>query len=178
MTVSPRCSRARALSAVLVLAATLGWAHPVQAQGGDRYRFGLAFGGTSSVGLTFEYQFENVALEATVGTLGFRDVSLSLVAKHYAGGGELHPYVGGGLWSVAAFPPEEEKRTGWILVFRAPVGLDWAVADAHSFGLEANINRALAVRRTDPEDTRGPQSRLVPLPAFYYRWASEQPPGR
>lgn len=176
MTASSRLSRALAIPALLALAASVGGPLSTRAQVGDHYRFGLAFGGSTSIGLTFEYQLENVAFELTAGTLGFQDVSLSLVAKHYAGGGDLHPYAGLGLWSVVAFPSEPEKRRGWILILRAPVGLDWAVADAHSFGVEGNINRAIAVRRTDPEDTRGPRSRLVPLPAFYYRWASEQPP--
>lgn len=173
MPATPRRLRAPAPAALLLAALAVG-ARSASAQGDDRYRVGLAFGGTTSVGVTFEYQFGGVAVELTAGTLGFRDVSLSLVAKHYAGGGSLHPYFGGGLWSVLAFPEEEEKRTGWIVILRAPVGLDWRVASAHSFGLELNVNRAVAVKRPDPEDTRGPKSRLVPLPAFYYRWASER----
>lgn len=176
MPVTPRRLRAPALAAFLLVASAAG-PRPLSAQAADRYRIGLAFGGSSSVGVTLEYQFDQVAVELTAGTLGFRDVSLSLVAKHYAGGGDLHPYAGAGLWSVVAFPREEGKRTGWILIFRAPLGLDWDVAAAHSFGLEVNLNRAVAVKRTDPEDRRGPQSRIVPLPAFYYRWAGERSEG-
>jgi len=40
----------------------------------------------------------------------------------------------------------------------------------HSLGLTMNVNRALAVRRTDPGDQLPLNRRLVPLPGVYYRW--------
>ena len=33
-----------------------------------------------------------------------------------------------------------------------------------------NVNRALAVRRTDPADDLPLNGRLIPLPGVYYRW--------
>jgi hypothetical protein len=32
------------------------------------------------------------------------------------------------------------------------------------------VNRALAVRRTDPDDDLPPNGRIVPLPEVYYRF--------
>lgn len=146
------------------------------AQEENHYRVGITLGGTAFVSLAVEYRFGNAAVDFTVGTFGLRDLSLSMAGKYYVGENRVRPYVGAGLWSLFAF--SEEERTGWALILRVPVGLDWTVADANAFGLEVNLNRAVAVRRTDPMDTRGPRSRIVPFPAIYYRWASRQPPGR
>jgi len=39
----------------------------------------------------------------------------------------------------------------------------------HAFGVGVNLNRALLVRRTNPEDELPLNGRLVPLPGAYYR---------
>jgi hypothetical protein len=160
------------LRAVATLLAVLsGVAAPLAAQGtgtGSGVRVGLGFGGISTVGLTVEYVHEHSALELTVGTWSFRDLSVSVVGKQYLGAGDLLPFVGGGLWFVAARPPGE--RTGVAAVLQAPVGVDWQAADGSYVGMTLNVNRALAVRRTDPEDELPLNRRLVPLPGVYYRW--------
>jgi hypothetical protein len=160
------------LRAVATLLAVLsGVADPLAAQGtgtGSGVRVGLGFGGISTVGLTVEYVHEHSALELTVGTWSFRDLSVSVVGKQYLGAGDLLPFVGGGLWLVAARPPGE--RTGVAAVLQAPVGVDWQAADGSYVGMTLNVNRALAVRRTDPEDELPLNRRLVPLPGVYYRW--------
>ncbi len=146
-------------------------AAPLAAQGtgtGSGVRVGVGFGGISTVGLTVEYVHEHSALELTVGTWSFRDLSVSVVGKQYLGAGDLLPFVGGGLWLVAARPPGE--RTGVAAVLQAPVGVDWQAADGSYVGMALNVNRALAVRRTDPEDELPINRRLVPLPGVYYRW--------
>ncbi|MHB1193297.1 MAG: hypothetical protein ACYC6F_09640 [Longimicrobiales bacterium] len=154
-----------------LLAVLSGVAAPLAAQGtgtGSGVRVGVGFGGISTVGLTVEYVHEHSALELTVGTWSFRDLSVSVVGKQYLGAGDLLPFVGGGLWLVAARPPGE--RTGVAAVLQAPVGVDWQAADGSYVGMTLNVNRALAVRRTDPEDELPINRRLVPLPGVYYRW--------
>ncbi len=135
---------------------------------GDGVRFGITAGGISTVGFAIEFFHDHHSLDITVGTWSFRDVSVSVVGKEYLGAGALHPFVGGGLWVVAAAPPGE--RLGLAAVLRAPIGVDWRAVGRHSLGLTMNVNRALAVRRTDPEDQLPLNRRLVPLPGVYYRW--------
>jgi len=50
------------------------------------------------------------------------------------------------------------------------VGVDWMMFEDHALGAALNINRALWVRRTDPEDDLPLEGRLVPLPGLYYRF--------
>lgn len=159
-------SRIFSLAAALLLLAS-----PLSAQGtgsGSGVRVGVTFGGISTVGVTLEYVDEHRALDLTVGTWSFRDLSVSAVVKEYFGAGDLLPFVGGGLWLVAAFPPGE--RAGLAAVLQAPVGVDWQAAEGSYVGLNLNVNRAVAVRRSDPEDDLPLNRRLVPLPGVYYRW--------
>lgn len=155
------------LLAVLIL---LGQPVSGTAQGsgaGDGVRVGISFGGVSTVGLTLEFYRDTRSLDLTLGTWSFRDVSVSAVVKQYFGGRAARPFVGAGLWVVAAAPGD--GRTGWALVLRAPVGVDWAVADSHALGAVINVNRGLWVRRTNPDDNVPMNKRLVPLPELYYR---------
>ena len=163
---SPRGSFLLPLAAVFLIVAT-----PVSGQGGgagDGVRLGIAFGGIATVGFTVEYFDDHQSVEVTVGTWSFKDVSASVLLKHYFGAGDLLPFVGGGLWLVAAKP--ESERTGFAAVLQAPLGVDWRTAGRHHVGLHLNVNRALAVRRTDPDDDLPLNNRLVPLPGVYYRW--------
>ncbi len=133
------------------------------------YRYGIALGGVGLVSLVFEYESGNRAIELALGTFAGRDVSLAVTGKRYVGGGSLRAFAGIGLWGVAAFP--SDQRSGFALIARAPVGVDWHAFDRHAAGLELAFNRALAMRRPDPLDERGPRTRIVPLPAFHYRFA-------
>lgn len=135
---------------------------------GDGVRFGLTVGGISTVGVAVEFFRDSRSIDITLGTWAFRDVSLSVVGKQYIGGRDLRPFVGLGLWLVLARPADQ--RTGLGLVARAPVGLDWEAAESHSIGAAVSANRALAVRRPDPDDDLPLAGRLVPLPGMYYRW--------
>ena len=154
------------------LLALLVFAGPTLAQSpgaGDGVRFGISFGGISTVALDVELFRDNDALELSLGTWSFRDVSVSTVVKHYFGASSARPVVGAGLWMVASWAGEE--RTGVALVARAPVGVDWAVdGSRHSVGALLNVNRGLLVRRTDPEDDLPMNRRLVPLPQVFYRF--------
>ena len=144
----------------------------VAAQGaevGDALRLGVAFGGISTFSVNVELVRDTRSLELSLGTWSFRDVSVSAVAKQYFGAGAAQPFVGAGLWVVAAAPGDE--RVGWAAVLRAPVGVDWEVADDHALGMALNVNRGLWVRRSDPGDTTPLNERLVPLPEIYYRYA-------
>jgi hypothetical protein len=69
-----------------------------------------------------------------------------------------------------AGPIVPAERTGFALVARAPVGVDWAFVDDHSVGAALNFNRGLAVRRSDPQDDLPMNGRIVPLPELYYRF--------
>lgn len=134
-------------------------------------RIGVYFGGTSLVGVLFDYFDSSGSTEITLGTFSFRDVSVSVVRRQRFGGGEVQPTVGLGLWAVAALP-REDRRTGIALVARAPVGIDWNLQGDHFLTLDANLNRALWVRRTDPDDETPPAARIIPLPGVSYRWLS------
>lgn len=135
---------------------------------GDGVRFGVSFGGISTVSVVVELFRDTHALEFALGTWTFRDLSVSAVAKEYLGASRLRPFVGGGLWAVAARPNGE--RTGLALVLRAPVGVDWRVADRHAAGAALDVNWGLLVRRSDPEDRLPMNRRFVPLPEVYYRF--------
>jgi hypothetical protein len=163
--------------ALLALATLLGFSGPVapvtpaaaQSPGtGSGVRVGFTVGGISTVGITLEYIENQRSVDLTVGTWSFRDLSVSATVKQYFGAGDLHPFVGAGLWLVAAHPSGE--RTGLAAVLQAPIGLDWRMSGNHFLGGALNVNRALGVRRTDPEDEMPLNKRLVPLPGLYYRW--------
>jgi hypothetical protein len=126
---------------------------------------GVAVGGISTAGLVVEWFSDTHAVELGLGTWAFREVSLSVVYKEYFFASRVRPFVGAGLWTVAA--PGE--RLGVALMARVPVGADWAFADDHAVGAALNLNRALAVRRTDPADEVPSVGRIVPLPEIYYR---------
>lgn len=132
------------------------------------YRYGLILGGTGFVSLVFEYESDNRAIEFALGTFSGRDLSLAVTGKQYLGG-DLRAFAGAGFWGVAAFPAGQ--RAGFALIARAPLGVDWHTFERHAAGFELNLNRALAMRRPDPLDERPPRTRIVPLPAFYYRFA-------
>lgn len=155
----------------LALASLL--ASPLAAQGsnaGDGLRIGISAGGISTVSLTLELFRDSHAVELGLGTWSFHDVSISTVYKEYIGGKAVRPFLGAGLWMVAAAPIVEEERTGFALVLRAPIGLEWSFVDDHALGAALNLNRGLAVRRSDPLDDLPMNHRLVPLPEVYYRF--------
>lgn len=151
-------------------------AAPVSAQGthaGDGLRVGLFLGGISTFGVTVEIFRDTHALDFGLGTWSFRDVSVSAVYKEYIGGHRLRPFVGAGLWAVAAAPVLQEERTGLALVLHAPVGVDWSFVDQHAVGAALDLNWGLAVRRSDPLDDLPMNRHLwppVPLPEVYYRF--------
>ncbi|MEX2527566.1 MAG: hypothetical protein WEA09_08000 [Gemmatimonadota bacterium] len=136
-----------------------------------RYRIGVVLGGTSLVGLVGEVQQGRWAGEVVLGTLSFRDVSLAAAAKYYASGGNLKPYAGLGFWTLIA---TSEERTGVMFAVRAPLGLNFRLARGHDVGLEVGLNRAVWIRRLDPEDPAPPNSSLVPLPGLYYRYGLDE----
>ena len=155
------------LPALVVLLLALP-ARPARAQDTEGWRFGISVGGVSTLGLVMERVGSWGSVEVLVGTWAFRDISLSTVYKHTIGGGDFRGVVGLGLWTVLAFPVDE--RTGVALVARAPVGFQWELQDDQFLGAELGFSRALAIRRTDPEDDTPPAQRIVPLPGASYRW--------
>lgn len=172
MRTAPRTTRIdlKRIVPVLFLLLAAG-AHPVAAQSpgaGDGVRIGISLGGISTISLGVEFFNDSRSLDVGLGTWSFRDVSVSAVVKQYFGAGSARPVVGAGLWAVAAAPGDE--RVGWALVLRAPVGVDWAMADRHALGAFLNVNRGLWVRRADPDDLVPMNRRLVPLPEVYYRY--------
>lgn len=133
----------------------------------DQVRVGILLGGTGFLGLLSEYHWGDWSAELILGTVSLRELSLALTAKRYFSGGRLRPAVGAGLWGLAAWRAE---GSGSLLLFRAPVALDWRVQGGHAVGLELALNRAVAVDRVDPEDDTPPNPRLVPFPGTYYRY--------
>lgn len=161
-------------AALGALTFALAGAAPITAQGtgaGSGVRVGVTMGGISTVGLNVEYFDNHHALDLTFGTWSFRDLSVSVVAKEYLGAGNLLPFVGAGMWFVIAPPTAESEQTGFAAILHAPIGIDWQVESGHALGASLNVNRALWVRRTDPDDDLPLNRRLVPLPGAYYRWS-------
>lgn len=130
-------------------------------------RFGISAGGASTVALVAEYRWSHQGLELQVGTWGFRDVSVSVTGKQYVGSYAAEPFLGAGLWLITA---RTEQRTGVGLIGRLPLGLEATFADKHSVAATLYFNRALALRRPDPDNRRPPRTALIPLPEFSYRW--------
>ncbi|MDE0899521.1 MAG: hypothetical protein OSA81_10920 [Longimicrobiales bacterium] len=159
-------------AAALVLALSLVTT-PVLAQTpgpdvGDGVRFGISIGGSSTIALNVELFRNSSSLDFALGTWRFKDVSFSTVLKRYFGAAAAKPVVGAGAWLVRSGGPPNQ-RTGWALVFRAPIGVDWKIHEPHAIGVFLNVNRALWIRRNNPDDTSPSVGRLVPLPEMYYR---------
>ncbi len=130
-------------------------------------RLGISLGGTGFLGLVTEYRRSGWSAELTLGTITFREISVSMVGKRYLGDGTFQPAVGAGLWSLTAWT---EDGSGSILIARVPLAVDWGVTGGHALGVEVAMNRALAVNRLDPEDDTPPNTTVVPLPGLYYRY--------
>lgn len=171
----PRAPSARVLVGALTLTLALAALTPTAALAQPdepEFRVGISLGGVSTVGLVLEQVWDWGSLELMLGTWSFRDVSVSLVHKQRIGGGDVYGVAGLGLWGVVAFPPDE--RTGFAVVGRLPVGAEWDAGDGHFLGMELGLNRALFVRRTDPEDLTPLNRRIVPLPNASWRWAPNE----
>ena len=183
-------------SLILVLFVVLAGVSPKLSSAQDGLRIGLTVGGVSKVGMVLEsFLNGNQSLELTVGTWSFKEISTSLVIKRYFLSNDLdsgwyenpiHPFIGAGLWVVGAKPPAE--RLGLALSAIVPIGIDWSFpfdADPscnnrscpvghHALGVSVNLNRALLVRRSNPEDQLPLNGRLVPLPGAYYRFMTRR----
>lgn len=132
-----------------------------------QYRFGVSLGGAGLAALVAEHRWAHQGLEVQVGTWRFRDLSLALTAKQYVGSYAAEPYAGLGLWGVAA---DSEAGTGFGLIARFPVGLNWDIGAGHAAGAAIHFNRALVVKRPAAEDRRPPRGAFIPLPEISYRW--------
>jgi hypothetical protein len=153
----------------LLAFALLAWIAPRPASAQDDYaRVGITVGGTSFVGVALEFFRGDRSIELTVGTWAARDLAISVVGRQFFGEAAARPVVGGGLWTVLAWPPGE--RMSVAVVLRAPVGVDWWAGGNHYFGFDLNVNRALWVRRSEEAADLPVNRRLVPLPGFSYRW--------
>ena len=160
-------TRIAAALVTILLCPALAAAQTPGPDAGDGVRFGVSLGGISTVGVSVEFFRDSRSIDVALGTWRFRDVSFSVVARQYFGAGAARPVVGAGLWTVAA---KSDERIGWSLVLRAPVGVDWEIDHPHAVGAFLNVNRALWVRRSDPQDDAPLNKRLVPLPELYYRY--------
>jgi hypothetical protein len=161
----------RVLPLLLTLLAPTGLqARSARAPEPEDLRIGISIGGISFIGFIMEYRWGDRSVDFTVGTWGFRDVSLSLVGKEYFGPGDFRPFAGIGLWAVIApyHGPGQQEAVAFLV--RAPVGVDWNLDADHHVGGSLSLNRALWIRRKDPLDDTPPSDRFIPLPGFYYRW--------
>lgn len=136
-------------------------------------RFGVTLGATGFVGLSFEFFEESRAIDLTVGTWSFDDVSVSVTAKELLGASSFRPSIGLGLWMMVGWDRAsnpDATRNGVTVLARAPVGFDWRLGGEHYLTADISVNRALWIRRMNPSDDRPPNPRLVPFPGFAYRW--------
>ena len=155
--------------ALLTLAPPPIGAQSSSGQDDMEFRIGVTAGGIGLVGLTFEFRWGDRSIDANLATFGFRDVSLAVTGKQYFGGGDLQPFLGIGLWSVAALPEDATQRTGKTLLLRIPFGADWNLVGDHSLGASLALNEGLWIQRADPLDDTPIGHRPIPLPGFYYR---------
>ena len=95
--------------------------HPGNARAQDRFRVGLAFGGTGFVGLVGERVWGDRSVELLLTTFSFRDMSVSLVGKQAFGASWLKPTVGAGLWVMTG---RSEDGRGTAVLARFPLGAD------------------------------------------------------
>ena len=160
-----RILRALLATAALSATTTAATAGDVSAQ----YRFGVSFGGASTVALVVEHRWAHQGVEVQAGTWQFRDLSLSVSARQYVGSYRVEPFVGVGLWGILA---RAEEGTGYGLIARLPTGLSWDIGSRHAVSMNIYLNRALALKRPDPEDRRPPRTTLIPLPELSYRFQS------
>ena len=162
----------RTLALPVLLCSVLSGPLSAQRPGaGDGLRLGFALGGISAVALTAEWFRDARSVDISIGTWSFRDISISTTIRQYMGAADVRGVVGAGLWLASARPAVAGERTGFALVARAPVGLDWAVSERHATGVVINVSRGLWVKRSDPDDTLPLNRRLVPLPEVYYRFS-------
>ncbi|MBT8337249.1 MAG: hypothetical protein KJO11_11645 [Gemmatimonadetes bacterium] len=145
-------------------------AQPAEAQRRETARLGISVGGVSTIGVIVEYLDGQGSIELNVGTWSFRDLSVSVVRRHYLGVARVRPTVGLGLWGVLAFP--SDGRPSAALVVRAPIGVEWSTWDAHALTLDVNVNQGIWIRRSDPDDDNPMSRRLIPLPGAAWRWRS------
>lgn len=138
--------------------------------GPEEVRIGISFGGISFMGFIMEYRWGDQSVEMNIGTWSFRDLSVSVVGKQYFGPGDFRPFSGLGLWAVIAPQHEAQEQAGIAIMARAPVGVEWNVSADHHLGVHLSLNRALWIRRKDPQDQFPPTDRLIPLPGFSYLW--------
>ena len=115
---------------------------PAAAQPADGFRFGVTFGGISTFGLVAEAMDRHGSTEIHLGTIALRDLSLSVVRKHYLGAASARPTVGFGIWTLVGFSRAEGERTGVAVLLRAPIGVEWRMADRHALTLDIAINRS------------------------------------
>lgn len=179
--------RAALLAAVVAAVTLLGAVNPLSGQTSnpddedefrpeperptEGVRVGVTLGSTSLVGITVEYRRRQWAGEFTVGSFSLRDLSGSLAVKRYFGERQLQPVLGLGLWGMGQ---AADEGRGHALIVRMPAAVDWQFVSSHALGLEIALNRAIHVRRMDPEDDTPPRDNLVPLPGFYYRFGWER----
>lgn len=163
----------RVLVSALLLLATLAPApaHAQSPSGDDdtELRIGITAGGIGLVGLSLELRRGDRSIDTNLATFGFKDVSLAVTAKQYFGGGDLQPFLGIGLWGVAASADDPTQRSGRVLLLRVPVGADWRLSGDHFLGGSLALNEGLWIRRGDPLDDTPISHRPIPLPGFYYR---------
>ena len=157
--------------ALALLAPSAARASSPLGSGPEEFRIGISFGGISFVGFIMEYRWGNQSIDINIGTWSFKDLSVSVVGKQYFGPGRVRPFAGLGLWTVIAPVRNSRERSGFSLVARAPIGADWNVSAGHHLGAHLSVNRALWIRRKDPDDQTPPTDRLIPLPGFYYVWS-------
>lgn len=162
------------LRVCLVMFFVLALPQNARAQDDGRFYVGIGLGGISTVSLIMEQEWEWGSVELMLGSITFRDLSISLVHKQRPGGGPLRGVVGVGLWGILAFPPD--TRPGFALAARVPVGLTWDPLPDQRFTAEVALNRALFILRPDPSDEMPPNRRIVPLPGMSYRWLPSGPP--
>ena len=151
----------------LVAAGIPGLALAQSGSDSNQIRIGVTLGGIGLWGVAVEFRSGDNSIDLNVATFTFHDASVSVVGKRYFGAGDARPFVGAGLWGVLG---RQEASSGKVLLLRVPVGLDWRVTGDHFLGGAISINKALAVKRSDPDDDTPMSGRPIPLPGFYYRW--------
>lgn len=145
-----------------------GAPHPAAAQlpASGEWRFGARLGGTGSISLVAEYFWDDErSVEAALGTISFRNLTLAGTVHQYLGSDSFRPMAGAGFWIAGGLT---EEGVPIALLFRAPLGFDWQADGEHYVSADITLIRGIAVRRPAPGDDRPLSGGWVPLPSLTY----------
>lgn len=109
------------------------------------------------------------SVRLNIGVFEFKEIIFTAAVLHYAGTGEIRPFIGAGVATVMIFP---ERKFGALHFLNIPAGLDWSPSDAkYSLGIEGDINYFMAGSQPGGEKVSFKKdNRLLIVPGIHCLW--------